>query len=150
MVNLPAPETIAQLVNQATQMLFQVPIEYAGKCPDGLPEVDDGHTVIVPLIGAPMYIVTTTATPNGGATLASVMFECPIDQASPDMIEDSLRELTNILAGQVKSILCQEHQIGLPSRLDSADTLAGARLHIGQAGEELDISIAEFAAPTFE
>jgi hypothetical protein len=151
MGQLPTPEVLAKLASQATQMLFSVPVAYAGDCPPGLPEAADGHTVIVPLIGDPLYILTATASHTGGAALAGVMFECSADEASEEMIEDSLRELTNILAGQVKSLMAQEHQIGLPSRLDDAGTLAGAngwagaRLQVGSGTAEVDIAVAQYA-----
>jgi len=153
MSNLPAPATLAKLASEATQMLFSVPVAFGGECPPNLPDVADGHTVIVPLIGDPLYIVSARSNEQGGVALASIMFECPTSETDTAMIEDSLRELANILAGQVKSILCKEHQLGLPSRLDDDATLsgssswAGARLKLGNGIAEVDIAVSEYAGP---
>jgi hypothetical protein len=151
MMDLPPPETLANMVNEATQMMFGMPVVFGGDCPPTLPDVADGHTVIVPLIGDPLYLVTAKSTAVGGLALATMMFECAPGEADASMIEDSLRELTNILAGQLKSFIAQEHQIGLPSRLEDDSTLAGssrwagARLQIGVQAAEVDVAVAEYA-----
>ena len=132
-------------------MLFSIPVVFGGDCPPSLPDVAEGHTVIVPLIGDPLYLVTAKSTATGGSALACVMFECAPDETSAAMIEDSLRELTNILAGQLKTLIAQEHQLGLPSRLEDDATLAGssrwagARLQIGAQAAEVDVAVAEYA-----
>jgi hypothetical protein len=156
MANIPTSKTLADLASSATRMLFNVPVDFGGDCPPNLPDVADGFTVIVPLIGEPLYIVTAKANGKGGIALASIMFGVPANETESSMIEDSLRELTNILAGQVKSLIAQEHQIGLPSRLTDDATLAGAshwagaRLRIGSDVAEVDIAIAEYAVPEFQ
>jgi hypothetical protein len=148
---LPTPAVLAQMVSDATQMMFSIPVVFGGDCPPSLPDVADGHTVIVPLIGDPLYLVTAKSTAIGGVALASVMFDCTPEQADAAMIEDSLRELTNILAGQLKSLIAQQHQIGLPARLEDDATLAGsshwagARLQIGVNAAEVDVAVAEYA-----
>jgi hypothetical protein len=151
MIDLPAPALLANMVSETTQMMFGISLVFGGDCPPGLPDVGDGHTIIVPLIGDPLYLVTAKSSAVGGLALATMMFECAPGEANAAMIEDSLRELTNILAGQLKSFIAQEHQIGLPSRLEDDTTLAGssrwagARLQIGAQAAEVDVAVAEYA-----
>ena len=151
MIELPTPETLATVVDETTQAMYGVPAEYAGECANSLPVcANKSPTVIVPLIGSPLYIITAHAEPVAGTALASTMFHCPEADASEEMVEDSLRELCNIVAGQVKSLIANEHEIGLPSRLTDSDTLkdvynwCGAKLRFGQQHAEVDIAIAEF------
>jgi CheY-specific phosphatase CheX len=155
-VDLPAPQALAKLASAATQMLYGVPIEYGGPCLVDMPGVSDGHTAVVPLIGAPTYIVSAKANGDGGYALASIMFDCQIEAVDDAMVEDSLRELVNILAGQLKSLIAPTHQMGLPSRLTDdmtlvgSDQFAGARIFIRNAHAEIDIGITVFAALNFD
>ena len=147
---------LAKLATTATQMLFNAPVQFGGDCPPDLPNVEGGHTVIVPLIGEPLYILSAKANGNGGPALAGMMFDCEPSETNAEMVEDSLRELTNILAGQVKTLVAQGHQLGLPSVLTDNSTLAGsshwagARLKIGDNTAEVDIAVAAYATPEFQ
>lgn len=153
MSDLPTPETLANVVDETAQAMYGVPVSYAGDCENGLPTTSDPKepTVIVPLIGNPLYIITAHADQHGGPSLASTMFSCEPGDANPEMVEDSLRELCNIVAGQVKSLVAPEHEIGLPSRLTDADTLkdvhqwSGAKIRFGSGSAPVDIAVAEFA-----
>jgi hypothetical protein len=153
MNDLPTPETLATVVDETAQAMFGVPVMYAGDCDNGLPTSSDPTepTVIVPLIGNPLYIITAHADKTGGPSLASAMFSCELDDTNPEMVEDSLRELCNIIAGQVKSLMAPEHEIGLPSRLTDASTLrdvqqwSGAKIRVGSGSSSVDIAVAEFA-----
>jgi len=151
MSELPSPETLANVVEETTQAMYGLPISFAGECQRGLPGANENATVIVPLIGAPLYIITARADEEGGPALASAMYSCDTSDTNPEMVEDSLRELCNIIAGQIKSLIAQDHEIGLPSRLLDDRTLhdvhqwSGARLRVGRKGNaEVDIAIAEF------
>jgi hypothetical protein len=153
MVDLPTPQAIAKLVSTATQMLFATSVEFYGPCLDGVPDAGGGMAVVIPLIGSPMYVVTAKANGDSGLALAMVMFECELDAVDDGMVEDSLREIINIFAGQIKSLLAPTHQLGLPSRLTDDQTLigweqfSGARIFLRHAHAEIDIGIAVFDAP---
>jgi hypothetical protein len=151
MSELPSPETLANVVDETSQAMYGLAITFAGECERGLPGANQNATVIVPLIGAPLYIITARADDNGGSALASAMYSCEAQDTNPEMVEDSLRELCNIIAGQIKSLIAQEHEIGLPSRLTDDRTLhdvhqwSGARLLVGGIDSaEIDIAVAEF------
>jgi hypothetical protein len=153
MSDLPTPETLANVVDETSQAMFGVPVMYAGDCDNGLPTSTSPTepTVIVPLIGNPLYIITAHADQHGGPSLASAMFSCELNDTSPEMVEDSLRELCNIVAGQVKSLMAPDHEIGLPSRLTDSTTLkdvqqwSGAKIRVGSGASSVDIGVAEFA-----
>jgi len=152
MSDLPTPETLANVVDETTQAMYGVSVSFAGDCANDLPIADPkSPTVIVPLIGNPLYIITAHADQIGGRSLASAMFGCTPDEANLEMVEDSLRELCNIVAGQVKSLVAPEHEIGLPSRLTDSGTLkdvhqwSGAKIRVGSGTTPVDIAVAEFA-----
>ena len=155
-VDLPKPQALAKLANTAIQMLYGVPVEFGGSCPIEIPHVADGHTVVVPLIGSPTYVITAKANGDGGFALASVMFDCPIEAVDDSMVDDSLRELINIVAGQLKGLIAPWHQLGLPTRLIDdftlvgADQFGGARIYIRNARAQIDIGVAVFAAPALD
>ena len=71
MSELPTPETLAGVVEETTQAMYGLPVAFAGECTRGLPGASENATVIVPLIGAPLYIITARADDNGGPALAS-------------------------------------------------------------------------------
>lgn len=151
MSELPSPQTLAGIVNDAIQAMYTFHVSFAGECARVLPGASKNITVIVPLIGAPLYIITARADGQGGSALASVMYSCDTSDTNPEMIEDALRELCNITAGQLKSVIAQDHEIGLSSRLLDDSTFndvhrwSGVRLSVGGLGNaEIDVAIAEF------
>ena len=71
---------------------------------------------MIPLMGKPLYVIAACADESGGTALASSMFNCDSSDTNPEMIEDSLRELCNMLASQMKSLNAPDHEVGLASR----------------------------------
>jgi hypothetical protein len=156
LVDLPNAQAIARLANTATQMLYGVPIEFGGTCQADFPDAAGGHAAVVPLIGAPTYVIWAKAIADGGYALASVMFDCKPEAVDEGMVDDSLRELVNILAGQLKGLIAPWHQLGLPSRLTDdlsfvdSDQFTGARIYIRNARAEIDLGVAVFAAASLD
>jgi len=147
---LPSAEALANIVNETIQAMYGVPVSFSGECECNSSNANDA-TIVVPLIGVPLYIITARAVDNGGPALASVMYHCDVSETNPEMIEDALRELCNVVAGQIKNQIAQQHEVGLSSRLLDKRTLndvhqwSGARLLVGrQRNAEVDIAIAEF------
>jgi hypothetical protein len=150
MINLPTPETLAGIVDETAQTLYGVSIQYAGECAISMPVCDaTAATIILPLIGNPLYLISAHADSKGGAALASVIFNCESHETSYEMREDSLRELCNMVAIQVTSLIAQQHEIGMPSRLTDSDMMkdvqqwSGATLHIGPSSAAVTIAVAE-------
>jgi len=151
-VDLPAPEMLARLVNTANEMLYGASVTFGGGCSFGLPDLGEGHTAFVPLIGSPTYVVAATAVGEGGYELAGMMFDCSPSTVDDQMVQDSLSELVNILAGQLKAFIAPTHSLGLPSKLIDSATLAdydqsrGARVYIGNSQTAVDVRVIAFAA----
>ena len=149
MTGLPAPQTLTNLVSTATQTFYGFPVLFNGEYRD-IGEITQAITIMVPLMGQPLYIVTVSADDQGGAALASRMFNCEHDEVTPDMIEDALRELCNIVASQMTSLTAADHEVGLASRLTDNRALrdirqsCGARLLVGAQRGEVTIGVAEF------
>ena len=150
MTPLPAPQTLANLASAAVLAFHDVPLSFNGECGD-LRNTPETMTIMVPLMGKPLYIITACANHQGGAALANAMSSCRDSQPTPDIIEDALRELCSIIAAALKSSFAAEHEVGLSSRLTDNRTLqdirqrSGARLRVGtQPPGEVEIEIAEF------
>lgn len=149
-MNLPTPEALTEAVNETVQALYGFDALLVGECAHAIKLYDDSApTIVLPLIGAPLLLIAVHASNAAGSAFASAMFECELDDTNPDMLEDGMRELCNIVAGQVKNMSAQQHEIGLPSRLTELDTWqdvrqsSGVCLRFGQA--QIDIVIGEFA-----
>jgi hypothetical protein len=51
------------------------------------------------------------------------MFGCPADTIDAGMMEDVLRELVNMTAGQIKRVLALDEALGLPKIMTETDLL---------------------------
>jgi two-component system chemotaxis response regulator CheY len=155
-VDLPSPQSLARLVNTATEMLYNSRMTFGGGSASDLPDLGEGHTVMVPLIGAPTYLVTATSIGDGGYQLAGMMFDCSPDSVDDSMVKDSLSELVNILAGQLKGLVAPFHQLGLPSQFTKSQLLnghvqsTGARVYIGESQAAVDVRVIVFSAMTLD
>jgi CheY-specific phosphatase CheX len=149
MIDLPTPAALASIVDEVSQAMYGVSIRYAGECAVSMPVCNaTAATIVLPLIGDPLYLISAHADSKGGAALASAIFNCESHEANYDMVEDSLRELCNMVAGQVTTLIAQQHEIGMPSRLTDSDMLkdvqqwSGATLHIGPSDAAVTIAVA--------
>lgn len=155
-VDLPSPQSLARFVNTATEMLYNSRMTFGGRSASDLPHLNEGHTVIAPLIGAPTYLVTATSIGEGGYQLAGLMFDCNPDTVDESMVKDSLSEMVNILAGQLKGMIGPFHQLGLPSQLTDEYALnghvqsTGARVYIGDSQAAVDVRVVVYPALTLD
>lgn len=155
-VDLPSPQSLARFVNTATEMLYNSRMTFGGRSSSELPHLGEGHTVIAPLIGAPTYLVTATSIGEGGYQLAGMMFDCNPATVDDSMVKDSLSELVNILAGQLKGLIAPFHQLGLPSQLKNSNALnghvqsVGARVYIGESQAAVDVRVVVYSAYTLD
>jgi Chemotaxis phosphatase CheX len=144
---LPDRDTLGTLATDAAAAMFSLPLEAVDNADFTQFALTQGHAVVLRLHGNPAIFVGLACHHQAGAELASIIFEVTPDQADEAMIADALRELTNIFAGQVKSLLVPEHQIGLP-RVQKDDKAFGAhewhgvRLRIGDGDQVLDLALA--------
>lgn len=148
-MNLPTPEALAEAVNETVQALHGFEASMIGECEHAVPLYSDAApTIVIPLIGGPLLLIAVHASHSSGMAFASTLFNCDQADTNADMLEDALRELCNIVAGQVKEMIAPRHEIGLPSRLAEADTwqelrqASGVRLNVAQA--QINIVVGEF------
>jgi CheY-specific phosphatase CheX len=69
-------------------------------------------------IGPVPFVVALSSDRAGCAALASAMLGIPEDDLDLAMIDDVMRELANMTAGQIKRELANEHLLGLPTMQD--------------------------------
>jgi CheY-specific phosphatase CheX len=80
-------------------------------------------------IGGPRPLKVAVSSDHAGAqALSCAMFSMTIEEIDESMINDSLSELANIVAGQVKAMLGVNHALGLPRMV------AASGDHVGNEG----------------
>ena len=85
------------------------------------------YRVALLTIGAQTPVTVALATDEPGArALGGSMFQCPPAEVDLSMAEDSMCELVNMTAGQIKSALSLDAALGLPRVTDPARVLRAA------------------------
>ncbi len=123
MKDLPTPESLATLVSNITQAMLGMSFRLAPAEAGGLPWQRDTQwrVAVLPIAGRRPLTVAVASDSHGAALLGSAMFSCPAGAVDRSMADDSLRELTNIVAGQVKSVLAPDQALGLPRVLSTRE-----------------------------
>lgn len=80
--------------------------------------VERWRTVVLPIPGARPVTIALSSDRRGCAALASAMLGMDEDELAVEMIDDFMRELTNMTAGQIKMELSLDQALGLPRVLD--------------------------------
>jgi len=80
------------------------------------------RTVVLPIPGKRPVTVALSSDRSGCAALASAMLGMAEDDIGVDMIDDFMRELLNMTAGQIKAELSLDQALGLP-RVRDGDAL---------------------------
>lgn len=107
---LPAPEVLARLLSQVTNTLLGLtfaPVE-------GPHAVGAWRTAELPIPGARPITIGISSDRESCEALSSVIFSCERANVDESMCDDSLRELTNMTAGLIKSALALDQSLGLP------------------------------------
>jgi len=89
------------------------------------PAVAFWRTVALPIPGARPMTVALSSDRRGCAALAAAMLGMDEDELGVDMIDDFMRELLNMTAGQLKVELSLDQALGLP-RIHDGDALFAA------------------------
>lgn len=140
MTQLPNPETLASLVSEATENMWGVPFTLAD---GGANRSGITHSRMVKLEvgGAPPLAIVVSSDDAGGTALGGMMFACDDKAVDNSMIDDSLCELANILAGQIKTLMAPNHSLGLPTVPDELPA-SNVILRIGARPATVYVSIA--------
>lgn len=149
MRDLPTPQTVASLVSEAAENMWGVPFTLVE---GALAESANGngahsHAVLLEMSGANNLSVVVSSDDAGGAALGGIMFSCDREEVSMGMIDDSLCELANILAGQLKTLMAPTHTLGLPTMLRQKHSfreceLSQAKLRIGADDATVCVTVA--------
>ncbi len=109
---LPDAATLATLVSNVTQTMCGIAFSAATR------ERPTGdlcwRVATLPIHGERPLTVVLSSSQHGCTTLGAALFACDPDTLDESMIEDSLRELLNMAAGQIKGILALDQALGLP------------------------------------
>src|SRR5687768_1793570 len=106
-----APDKLAALVSSVTETMCGLSFETTGTYPPFNPL---SRTAALTIDGPKPIMVALPADPASCEAIGEAMFGCSADQLEPGMIEDVLRELVNMTAGQVKKALAMDDALGLP------------------------------------
>jgi len=85
------------------------------------------RTVALPIPGARPFTVALSSDRSGCAALAAAMLGMDEDDLGVEMIDDFMRELLNMTAGQIKLELSLDQALGLPRVHDGEALFAAPR-----------------------
>ena len=133
MSRLPSPEDLAKLVSYVFDVMLTLRCELVGRRPvrDGETARDRlqglaWRTAVLPIDGTQPLTVALSSDERGCLALGAALFACAQTSVDSEMIDDTLRELVNMIGGQVRSAVAKEHSLGL-ARIDTSFNFAANR-----------------------
>lgn len=105
-------EEIAGLVSIATEAMCGA--KFAPWDPLARGESLSGRMVVMAMAGARPIRIALACDSRGSRALAAAMFRCAPADATPEQIDDAIRELLNVVAGQVQRKLKIDQSLGMP------------------------------------
>lgn len=115
---LPDPEKLAALVSNVTQTMCGISF---GIAQPGDAAVLCWRMALLKLAGSRPLRVALYSDERGCIALGSALFDCPPESLDSGMIDDSLCELLNMAAGQLKGALALDQALGLPKIISMTD-----------------------------
>lgn len=115
----PDERTLARLVSNVTETVLA--IRFA---PGHLAaEAGSGHhrVVLLPIRGRRDIEVALSCDDATAEAYAAAFIGCSVEQLTRPMVDDALRELVNMVAGQIQSELHVDQRLGLPKFISPAD-----------------------------
>ena len=116
MSQLLQPERVASSVSRVTTRMLGLTFRPAIST---MP-IERWRTVALAIPGKRPVTVAISSDRRGCAALASAMLGMAEDDLGVDMIDDFMRELVNMTAGQIKTELSLDQALGLPKIADAA------------------------------
>jgi hypothetical protein len=116
--SLPDATTLAQLVTSVTETMCGitfVPAESNNPSPHCY------RMALLPITGQRRLEVALYSDQASCEALSSSLFSLAKEDIDTSMIEDSLRELLNMAAGQIKQAVAPDHTLGLPKVIGEQD-----------------------------
>jgi hypothetical protein len=131
MGNLPSAQTLANLVSRVTHTMCG--ITFVPTTEEPAPGLF-WRTATLPIEGArPLRISISSDRPGCGA-LGAALYSIPAESLDDAMIDDSLCELLNMAAGQIKRFVVPDQALGLPRIARDAELSEAARRALVRAG----------------
>jgi hypothetical protein len=119
MIALPPPDKLAALVSSVTETMCGLSFSATGA-----PQPISGwRTAALSIEGKKPIVVALSADPASCSAIGAAMFGCPADTIDAGMMEDVLRELVNMTAGQIKRVLALDEALGLPRIVTETDLM---------------------------
>jgi hypothetical protein len=116
---LPSSESLAVLVSKVTETMCAT--SFQPEEPAARGDSLCGKMVMLPIEG-PRDIRLVLAYDNRGATaLATRMFGVPAGSVTGDLLDDAIRELLNMIGGQISTALSLDQTLGLPRPTNLAE-----------------------------
>jgi CheY-specific phosphatase CheX len=116
--------------DQVAQSVTRVTASMLGKkfrAVDPATPVAHWRTVVLPIPGARPVTIAMSSDRRGCAALTSAMLGMDEDGLDVAMIDDFMRELLNMTAGQIKRELKLDQALGLPRMVDGDAVFSGSR-----------------------
>jgi CheY-specific phosphatase CheX len=118
MTELPDAELLAALVSNVTETMCGISFS-----PEGTPLDEGAHAwrvASLPISGDRPLRVVLSSDQKSCEGLGSALLHYPAAELDPEMIDDSLCELLNMAAGQIKRALSIDQALGLPKIVPGA------------------------------
>jgi hypothetical protein len=116
---LPEPEELALLVSNVTKTMCGATFVLDDPLERGLSVCD--QMVMIPMLGDPPITVVVSSDGRGSRALGAAFFGCEPQAITPQMVDDVIAELLNMVAGQIAGALAFQHSLGLPRRTNLAE-----------------------------
>ena len=113
---LPDPATLATLVTNVTKTMCGITF-FAGQPLEPNPDLF-WRIARLPIKGKRPINVALSSDRPGCTALGAALFSCTPESLDSSMIDDSLCELLNMAAGQIKTALALDQSLGLPKIVD--------------------------------
>ena len=112
-------EHLAALFSNVTTSMLDMGCAVA---PDISTDLTSDHcTAVIPIPGEGGFTMAVTSDMSGCKSLAAAMFAVETTEVDAEMISDTMAELANMTAGQLKGLLQITHSLGLPVTMASGD-----------------------------
>jgi hypothetical protein len=115
----PSASRLASMVSKVTNTMCGITFEPATGAPPS--PAMCFRVARLPISGEPPLAVVLCSDQESSATLGSALLKCDPAALEPAMIDDSLCELLNMAAGQIKNALAPDRALGLPKILSGGD-----------------------------
>lgn len=147
--DFPSPDSLAAMVNSVTTTMMNLRFVLAPP----MKNVVAFRRAVLPIPGKTPVAVVVTGDELSCQKLGARLFSMPVKDIDVSMMEDTLRELANITAGQVKRAMRIDSALGLPRIVkgdaDWGGTLGGQQLIVLRADSDdihLEVQVAATAA----